>query len=121
MVAAEEAKMFSQLLCLYYPHLRKQWRKSRTLPRCQDKPLALTPREPLGRRQLIKLWLKMWYFVSEAKIHLRESSFFIVVPDSVNLTVLSLYRGPRSHPSGSFDPRRSACQCPAPTWKLVTV
>lgn len=33
----------------------------------------------------------------------------------------SQHRGPRCNPSGSFDPRHSACQCPAPTWKLVTV
>lgn len=31
------------------------------------------------------------------------------------------YRGPCCNPSGFFDLRHSACQCPAPTWKLVTL
>lgn len=31
------------------------------------------------------------------------------------------YRRPRCNPSRSSDPRRSAQQCPAPTWKLVTL
>lgn len=33
----------------------------------------------------------------------------------------SRYRAPRCNPSGSFDPRHSACQGPAPTLKLVTL
>lgn len=33
----------------------------------------------------------------------------------------SQYRGPRCNPGGSFDLRHSACQCPAPIRKLVTL